>query len=298
MPIKAQQVLLIPALTTRTSLPETISSIHPYLRFFDRVFISMNGFVGEFLYMDIFIDLEHQISGRLTILKTRTLLSATEHCFFIVNHLQEILSKDDFVMLLADDDLICPNVNLKTYFDKLLLSPGAAVGVSRFAFLPGDQPCLDLNQSLYSGETVDPLTFLIRDSTGHRFTSMSGMIVPFKVLKEVAVFIKLFHGSGGRFEYMLMTHKDIKNLYSPDIPIARIRFHSHQESRRLSSIDHLFNECLYVIWIWIHHPKTLPWAKGSKAYGFTIARLAHYLRRIVLLRFYGMFAASSKCILK
>jgi hypothetical protein len=208
---------------------------------------------------------------------------------FIVNHLQEILSKDDLIMLLADDDCLCHDIDLNSYFDRLSLSPGAAQGVSRFALLPGDQPAPDLSQTLCSGEAVSPLTFLIRDSTGHRFTSMCGMITPFEVLKDVAVFTKIMHGSGGRFEYMLMSHKAINILYSPNKAVAQIRLHPYQESRLLSSKDHLVNEFIYVIWIWMNQPKTRPWAESPRVYGYTMTRAAHYIRRIIMFTIQGFF---------
>ena len=220
----------------------------------------------------------------IALLCTRRFISARDHGRFVQKQLCGLAQRNDLIFLLSDDDLLPPNADIKSYIQVLKNSSGYTVGVGRFmSFVDGSLAVQSPSQHIKPGESITPLEFLRRNEQGHLTTNISSMIIPYEIFRQASYFMWRLGSSGRRMEYILASHKLVASLYSPPSPSALIRNHPFQESRTLSYESYLYDELVYIIWIWRHQPSMRQW--GCAATGaFAPTRFRGLLQHLISLK--------------
>lgn len=262
-------------------LSDTLSSIEPHLSLLDSIFISFNG-ASPSRHREDFESLVSSFDADIHLNFTDSFLPPIKHSFQAIRKIRPLISPSEFVLLLADDDLLPSENFLGQYIAATSENEGLCLGFGNFSCFESD--LLNLNSPLMHiepGEFIDPLEFLRRNQVGHRFTNMSSMLVPFSVLDAVLSFMHKYRSSGRRFEYMLATSAKIKALYSPPNCSVLIRKHPMQEGRNLSITSMFYDEIVYIFWVWKNRPELRPWVLISGIKGFSFLRVLKLALRFV-----------------
>jgi hypothetical protein len=276
-------VAVLPTLQSRDSVIQALSSLLRHMHLFDRIIISVNGKSRK--NIDHVLSLfQLMASERIVVLLTGKLLSAVAHSQFIVNALNGTLCLQTAIFLMADDDILNPSPALATYLGAIRNSKIESVGMGLFmTFNDGPLELMPTEQCFAdSDSSLQPLEFLSRSARNSNFSSITSMIIPFAVYRDVIGYMYSFGSAGRRCEYLFASHKTVKSLFVPSEPSAFIRLHDAQEGKVLSRLSLFWDEILYFIWVWDNQPQTLPWMSGASDYGFTLVRFVKLNIRFLL----------------
>lgn len=271
--VSPQISFVIPSLASRIDyLLEALHSLEPCIGGHDSIFVSLNGGSQEALLARDAISSSPRISSlRITFLQTAKLIPALSHVFFISRCLLRLIPPGSYLYFLADDDLMGPPANVHAYLQACLGQSQHSVGIGRFrSFEQVGGVSRVVSSNLRPGESITPLEFLARNRRlGHVATSMSSMLVPLSVFAEAMQYMYICGSAGRRFEYILTSHRDVDCLVSPVEVTALIRSHPGQEHKVLRYSSLLFDELVYLFWVWRQQPRTRPWHQGASAYGIS-----------------------------
>lgn len=263
-------ILLIPALESRNFLLDTLASLGENIICFDKIMLSVNGFSADNVKIAA-SKCGLLASPQSIVLCTNRLITAAEHLRFIQSRLRRVATAQDLIFLLADDDLLPADFDLAGYVNVVRSGAGACLGMGNFSTFESvhDLP-MEHHQHIGPGELIKPVDFLLRNQSGPLLTNMSSMLVPFSVFDKAASFMCFWRSSGRRFEYILATHSNLESLYSPPSCSALIRQHPNQEGRTLSKESGLYDELIYILWVWLNQPATRPSLSVSAYKAFTL----------------------------
>jgi hypothetical protein len=82
------------------------------------------------------------------------------------------------------------------------------------------------------------------------FINGSGMIAPLGVRQSAARIMKLFR-TGVRYEYFLLTHKDVHFMQKSQVPLVRIRIHAGQDGQQQNSVSTLRGDLAFIFWLFL-----------------------------------------------
>jgi hypothetical protein len=277
-------ILLVPALESRNYLLDTLASLGENITCFDKIILSVNGFSTDN------VKIAASKYGLLadpasTVLCTNRLMTAVEHLRFIQSKLRRVATAQDLIFLLADDDLLPADFDLTGYINVVRSGAGAYLGMGNFSTFESvhDLP-MEQAQHVGPGELIKPVEFLLRNQSGHLFTNMSSMLIPFAVFDKATSFMVFWGSSGRRFEYILATHSNLTSLYSPPSCSALIRQHPTQEGRTLSKESGLYDELIYILWTWLNQPATRPSLPGSIYKAFSLVSFLKIFVKLFLIK--------------
>jgi len=276
-------ILLIPTVEGRDFLAQTLSSVREHVHCFDQLLLSVNGTTPQKANQ---ILLEQRVATKLAtkVLCTRRHLSARQHLRFIHQKLSSCSRIDDYIFLLADDDLLPAEADINNYIRVVKDRANSVVGMGRIATFEDGNPISHAqSQHIEPGESISPLEFLERNQEGHRTTNISSMIIPCGIFKEASSFMWHLGSSGRRTEYIFATHKRVASLYSPPASSALIREHPNQEGRTLSFESYLHDELVYILWVWLHQPAMRQWGQATEQ-GFTLGRFRALLQVLLKIK--------------
>lgn len=274
-------ILLIPTVEGRDFLPETLASVRKHAHCFDRLLLSVNG-VTPYKAKQILLEQGFSSNTDSTLFCTGRNLTAMQHLKFIHKKLPEYARNQDLIFLLADDDILPAEADILKYIQVVQDGRDSSVGMGRFATFDESSPIPSgQSQHIEPGESISPLEFLQRNEQGHRMTNISSMLIPYSIFKQASFFMCNLGSSGRRTEYILATHRRVNLLYSPPACSAHIRKHPRQEGSTLSYDSYLFDELVYISWVWIHQPAMRPWERGV-VQEFKLSRCRLLLKELLI----------------
>ena len=288
MPSSPAVNLLIPTLESRSNyLVQALRSVKPHQCCFKRLVLSVNGSSSSNAQKAV-IETGFSHNLPISVISTHSLLSARKHLRFIHNKLRAIISPQELIFLLADDDLLPDESGLSSYVDAVVRSPLTCVGMGNLSAFAASPATLSLLPQVISpGETISPAEFLVRNSKGYRSSSISSMIVPYMVFSHASLFLWYLGSSGRRTEYLFATHRSVLSLYSPLSCSSLIRQHPSQEGRVLSHASSLHDELVYILWVWYNQPSYRPLSSSSFLFApseFSASRFLLLVRSLFALR--------------
>jgi hypothetical protein len=265
-------VLVLPCLESRTTIKETLCSLEESSDLFDQIIISVNGLSPRFVQA-VLANLDLRPRNSLMVFCTNRLLTAIDHAKFFMARLAVCAPADAWLFFLADDDLLAPRSSVQEYLREFRSSELNQVGMGHFLSFSKEQPQkLWQRQHIEPGASIKPYEFLLRNQSGHLFTNISSMIVPYVVARDCFSFMSFWGSAGRRTEYIWATHKRIKQLHCPLAATALIRQHPFQEGRTLSYDSYIHDELIYIVWVWLNQSAFLPWGRHGQAPDFTVNR--------------------------
>jgi len=244
--------LIIPVFNGGNDFKRCLASLKNGIDFFSKIFISINGSSPS---KDEATIIESEIlRASPIILKTNVDLPPVHHIIWITRHIKSEISKNQRVFLLCHDD----ELNFQHYKEWLSLFSTKKENVAWI----GSYRVIDMSlkenliSALPSSATDTPLSckeWLVYNSqqtAGYVFTNASGICVPFFVLRDVAEFWRLTQARvGGRFEYMMLSHRSINGISCFPKSIVTIHQSLGQGGRNRSYENLLRDELRYTIWL-------------------------------------------------
>lgn len=186
---------------------------------FANIFISFNGKNSN----DLIKFKEMKGSGVLKkeyiIFTTNEDFDVVSHSNFVLNNLSKYLKENDLVFLLAHDDRIM-NSSSQAGFESLIKEDDQGSTV----YLPSYSWCKTPNyDQIYKkaemNKSLSPDEFFKMSVKGVLATNMSGMIVPFHVLKKTQEEMDRTK-TGARWEYLVCVAEGVKRIrYTADIKV-------------------------------------------------------------------------------
>lgn len=244
--------LIVPVFHGGNDFKRCLASLKNSINSFSKVFISINGADPSEDEATIMQSDIHQAS--LTILKTNANLQPVHHIIWITRNIKSQISGKQRVFLLCHDD----ELNFQ-YYEKWLSL--LSTQNENIAWI-GSYKVIDMSlvesqiSSLPTSAIDTPLScekWLIYNSQkpeGFVFTNASGICIPFSVLEDVAKFWKFTQAKiGGRFEYMMLSHKSINGISCSPDPIVTIHESLGQVGRNRSHENLLLDEIRYGFWL-------------------------------------------------
>ena len=244
--------LIIPVFRGGNDFKRCLASLKNSINFFAEIFISINGSDPSEDEATVIQSDIYQFSP--TILKTNVNLPPVHHIIWITRQIRSQISGKQRVFLLCHDD----ELNFQHYEKWLSLFLNQKKDIAWI----GSYKVVDMSSkesvisSLPVSATNTPLSceeWLIHNSqqsAGFVFTNASGICVPFSLLKDVATFWKFTQTKiGGRFEYMMLSHKSIEGISCSPDPIVTINQSLGQGGRNRSYENLLRDEVRYGIWL-------------------------------------------------
>lgn len=245
-------VLIIPVFNGGNDFKRCLASLKNSTNSFAKIFISINGSNSskdEATIIDSGI-----LRASPTILKTNVNLPPVHHITWITGQIKSKISKNQRVFLLCHDD----ELNFQHYEKWLSLFSARKENMAWI----GSYRVIDMSlkesmiSALPNSATDTPLSckewlvYNFQQTAGHVFTNASGICVPFFVLRDVAKFWRLTQAKvGGRFEYMMLSHRSINGISCFPEPIVTIHESLGQGGRNRSYENLLRDELRYTIWL-------------------------------------------------
>lgn len=294
IPLDCRPVLIIPTLSSRTTLSATLDSVLPCENLFARVFISINGLpsASHESALDAF---SKAIEGRCILLRTGKFIKAQNHARFIARNTAKLLHPRQSTMFLCDDDLLGSKESLIEYFRFVQQDNNFIVGMGNFATFQHNPESFHIpTQNLAANEAIQSTDFVARTRAKSHFSNISSMMMAAKIWQDAVLFMSIFGSSGYFAEYIYATHRSASLLYSPPSISAYIREHPNQEARTLPYVAFVHDEIIYFLWVWLNQPLTRPFTPGHLKYGLS----AHRFKGIIIERLYLFIKSNFPGLLK
>lgn len=248
-------VLLIPVFRGGDDFKRCLKSLKNCAHLFSKIFISINGSQSSEDESSIMQSDVYQHSP--SILKTDENLSAVQHIIWITCQLKSQISGDDKIFLLCHDDELNQQhyekwlpIHLASNINTAWIGNYKVVNMSLNGSIISSLPSTAISQPLSCKEW---LIYNSQQSNGHVFTNASGICVPFYALEDVANFWTFTRARiGGRFEYMMLSHKLINGISCCPNPIVTIHESLGQSGRNRSNENISRDEIRYSIWLMLN----------------------------------------------
>ena len=213
---------------------------------FKNVFISFNGESDLDYQKFLSIKSENNFINSYKVFQTKKNLNANDHGCFIEKLLQNFLTNDSIILMLAHDDRITP-----PKIDELI-SMLNGNELSSSIFFPSYHCCmstnyLDIIKIIEKDERISTEEFFFKSLKENISTNMSGMILPFHALVASIKARNKIKGSGARFEHHVCIARGIKNIYFHDRLKMLIGERADSDGKTLSQKDHRISAFNYVL---------------------------------------------------
>jgi hypothetical protein len=244
--------LIIPVFRGGDDFKRCLATLKDSVHLFSKICISING--SEPSEDEATLMHSHLFQCSPIILKTNANLPPVHHIIWITRQLKSEIPGSQRVFLLCHDD----ELNSQHYAEWLSLCLTrngniAWIGSYKIIDMSSNE---SITSSLPDSATDTPLscrewlTYNSQQTAGHVFTNASGICVPFRVLDDVAKFWAFTHAkTGGRFEYMMLSHKSIEGISCCSNPIVTIHESLGQAGRSRSDENLLRDEVRYSVWL-------------------------------------------------
>ena len=247
-----QVTVVIKTLPERNELlVRALNSLFVHVNYFSRVVLSVNGGTLSEDNLNLVQKLCHFVTTY--VIYTHQRVDGPSHSRFVASFLEGKLKPLDLVLLLADDDTLCAGHSLCEYINLIMNSSCLSVGIDN-SLLSLDSEFNAFAQGISwvsPGASLTPSKFLMLNHIyGHRFTSISGMILPYCVYKDASFFLHAFRSKGRRTEYVYLTHRSVQLIVSPSSPVVCVLQHPAQAGRTLSRESGIIDELIYYLWNW------------------------------------------------
>jgi len=239
-------------------LRQVLNSLSPSCRaLFSRCFISVNG-PEPYLYHVKELLSSLGMADCFNILTTGRFVSSVHHFKCWTSTLSNYVHGNSRLLLFADDDLFNSSFHALDLFLQSLYPLSDTVGLSRYYHFSEDGNILLCKLPLEPSSSCAP-SELVRHAFHIPFSmNITGMLLPFSVIKDSTNFLFSFASYGRRTELVYITHPSINRVRSSSDYLAKVRIHNNRESSKLLLVDPAYDELIFILWLWRHRPELRP----------------------------------------
>lgn len=241
--------LLIPVYNGGGWFRECLDSLLPHLHCFGHIIVSINKSPKQEEDIATFEAFKKQAVGVVCkSLIQKRMTSGTVHLRYITLQLRHEIG-DDFWFFLCHDDILLPSffevyAHMQPFLrNDVAINPGRSF--FRESFVTENFAYTSFGSKVFENG-IDVDAFINQDLDRHYITNVSGVIYP-KTSRTYIMALQSLLLFGYRSEYIMLTGRGIRTIYTPPEPMVGIRLHANQQGSQQHPIARRWDEYVYMV---------------------------------------------------